>query len=379
MPLAHTQDVRFTLVAALIVLACETATPPAETATPPSPARSGAPPAARQPSLVYAELLAENGPLAVRTISLAGGPVRDLATVAPKLDARFALSPDERTLAILERQDQHEQRTSRWRLRLVDLAATSEREAIASRVDTYEEVPWDVGWSPGGALLLASPRALSRVAPDGAIAVVHRFVRETLGATFRDPAHPGIVVSQTTDAFAIHLVRDDGSGATLFAERPLAGVAGYARRPGSDEIVELVTRFDGRVAFSLLQPGLPERSAVIDGPRVDGLVELVGTTPNALYALWPVARSDPVALDVIGTAFFVRIGYDGATQVVDATRNWGPAGPLGLSPDGSALLVPIGARRGGSKFALAVCCATRPARPLLPPAERAVIGWLAPR
>lgn len=344
-----------------------------------SPAQASAPAAARHPALVYAELLADDGPLAVRAISVAGGAARDLASVAPKLDARFALSPDERALAILEKQDQHEQRTSRWRLRLIDLAAGSERELIGWRVDAYEEVPWDVGWSPGGALLLASSRTLSRVAADGRASVVRTFPRETLGATFRDPAHPGLVVSQTTTTFSIHLVSDDGTSASPFAERPLAGVAGYARRPGGDEVVELVTRFDGKVTLSLLRGGAPERSFGLDGPRVDGLVELIGTTPNAVYALWPVAKADPVALDVLGTAFFVRIAFDGGTQVVDATRNWGPAGPLGLSPDGSALLVPVGARRGGSKFALAVCCATRPARPLLPAAERVVIGWFAAR
>lgn len=379
----HTQDVRVLAALLLLLLACEPAAEPEPSSPAPSPSTTpAASPTAvarsRYGTLLYGELLADDGPLAVRAISLATGVVREIASVAPKKDARLALSPDERQLAIVEREDLHEQRTSRWRLRLVDLADGRERELTAPRVDTYEEVPWDVGWSAGGALLVVSPRRLIRVAlSDGTRGTVRVFSGDTVGATLRDPAHPGLLVSQTIDTISVHLLETDGSGARLRHERRLVGVAAYARRPGSDEILELVTRFDGQVTLALLRPDGGEDARILQGPRVDGLVELIGTTASAAYLLWPIAREDSAALQQRGTALFYRLDFDGAARIVDATRNWGPAGPLGLAPDGSALLIPTARRAGSSRFALAVCCATRPARPLLPPAERVVIGWLS--
>jgi hypothetical protein len=344
---------------------------PSPVASTPTP-----PPEPYRGSLLYGEFLADNGPIAVRAISLPDGARRDLAMIGKNLDARFALSPDERQLAIYEKEDQHVPRTARWRVRMIDLASGAERQLTAPRVDSYEQRPWDIGWSAGGALLLASRPRLERLEANGARVPVAEFPAGTLGVTFRDPVHPGLIVAQTQSTNHVYLAGDDGRSLRLLRERAFVGVASYARRPNTDEVVELITRFDGGIAFSVLRAD-GETEYFLEGPRVEGLVELVGTTPSAAYVVWPVARDDPVAYGVAGTAFYYRVGYDGQVRVVDATRNWGAFAPTGVSHDGRALLIASSqSRTGYGPFAVAVCCAERPARPLLPPGDYFTIGWL---
>ncbi len=387
----HTQKMRRALVLLLVLLvSCESVPGPAapgESPTPTtaaSPGASAAPQASRFDTLLYAEALGADAPTAVRSVSLTTGAIRTIASVLPKRDAQFALSPDERRLAIFEKEDMHEQRTARWRVRLVDVRDRTERELVPARVDPLQEVPWDIGWSSGGALLIAAPRRLTRIAlGNGTLGTIRVFGGGTLGATFRDKSRPGLLVSQTVDTLSVHLLDPDGAGARLLFERKLVGITGYARRGESDDIVELATRFDGQVTLSLIHADGSEDARTLDGPRVDGLVELIGATSGAAYLLWPIAPDDPIALRTPGTAILYRVDLFGAVKVIDATRNFAPGAPSSLAPDGSALLVPIGRRPVREnlgtdyRFALAVCCSVRPAKPLLPAAPRDVIGWLS--
>jgi hypothetical protein len=371
-------------LAALLILACEAMplaspgpVPSDQPATPSALVASPSPaPEPYRGSLLYGEFLADSGPIAVRAISLPDGVRRDIAMIAKDLDARFAVSPDERQLAIFEKEDQHVARTSRWRVRLIDLVSGAERQLTEPRVDSYDTRPWDIGWSSGGALLLASRPRLELIETSGARVPIADFPAGTLGVTFRDPTHPGLVVAQTRSTNHLYFVGDDGRSLRPLRERAFFGIASYARRPNTDEVVELITRFDGGIAFSVLRPD-GESEYFLEGPRVEGLVELVGTTSAAAYLVWPVAREDPAAYGTAGTAFYYRVGYDGQTRVVDATRNWGAFAPTGISPDGRALLIASSqSRTGYGPFSLSVCCTERPSRPLLPPGDYFTIGWL---
>lgn len=375
---------RLLLVLLLSLSACDapaTVVPsPTATATPfPTPATPPPTPGPQRYSLLYGEFLGPRQPLAVRGVSLNTRAVREVARIAPEHDGRFAIHPDGRRMAILDKLDHHVPRTTTWRLRLLDLDTLSERDVIAERTDPEPIIPWDVGWTPGGTLLLVSRPSLDRVDErDGTRAPLARFADGTLGVTFRDLVHPTIVVSQTADAYSVYLVSDDA--VRKVAERELVGIASYARRPGTDEIVELVTRFDGAVTYSVLRRDGTESRFTLEGPRVEGLVELIGTTPEAAYILWPIEETDPLALGVVGSALLYRLGYDGDLTVVDGARNWGPFGPLGVSPDGRALLVPNGNEaRSDARFTISVCCERRPAPLLLDYGDRFVIGWLPER
>lgn len=375
---------RTLLALAFVLAACEPAPvgAPSPEESPTGPAatapRPGAPPEPAR--LVYGEFLADEGPIAVRAISLATGQIRALALVPERREARFALSPDGRRLAIFEREDRHAERTTRWRIRLVEIASDPprERELVAPQTSSYEERPWDLGWSSEGTLLLAGPPALERIAEGGGRTVVERLPEGTIGVTFRDPAHPGLLVSQTANALSVYLVDADGRAARRIRERQLVGFASYARRPLGGDVVELSSRFDGTVTLAILRADGADDVYVLSGPRVEGAVELAGSTPDALYVVWPVAREDPVAFGILGTAFVYRVAYDGAARVVDSIRNWTPSAPVAVSPDGRALLVPQAAVPGAGRFSVGVCCAERPARPLLPAGDYFVIGWIAP-
>lgn len=366
------------LATLLIALACEppTATPSMTptTVTPPlTPTPVPTPPPPYRYTLVYGDFLGQRQPTVVRAISLNGGTFRDLAVIAPEHDGRFAIGA--RGLAILDKLDHHREHTTTWRLRLLDLATAKERDVIAERTDPEHLVPWDVAWSPGGKLLLASLPTLDVVdETSGKRTTIFRFPQYTIGVTFRDPAHPTIAVSQTFDTYTIYDVTDDT--ARKIADRPLVGPASYARRPGTDEILEVVTRFDARTTYALIGPS-GVREAELKGPVVEGLVDLVGTTVAKAYLLWPIAKSDQRAYGVEGSALIVTLGYDGAVEVVAGIRNWGPFGPEGVSPDGRALLVPNGnAAQNDGRFTISVCCERRPPWELLDFGDRFVIGWI---
>lgn len=372
-------------LAALLIIACEqlplaspVPTPSEPAATPSALVASPSPtPEPYGGSLLYGEFLADSGPIAVRAISFRDGSRRDIAMIAKDHDARFAVSPDERQLAIYEKLDQHTARTARWRVRLVDLISGAERQLTEPRVDSYDTRPWDIAWTSGGALLLASRPRLERIETTGARVPVAEFPAGTLGVTFRDPVHPGIVVAQTRAANHVYLAGDDGRSLRPLRERSFFGIAAYARRPNTDEVVELITRFDGAIAFSVLRVD-GEEEYFLEGPRVEGLVDLIGTTPGGAYIVWPVSREDPVAYGTAGTAFYYRVGYDGQVRLVDATRNWGAFAPTGVSPDGRALLIASSqSKTGYGPFSISVCCTERPARSILPPGDYFTIGWLS--
>lgn len=379
---------RRALLTLALLVACEpaTVTPSATPSEPSSATPSATATLAAQPTpapyayaLVYVEFFGEDEPSRIRIRSLDRPVTRELGTVAPKHDARLALSPDTRRLAVLDKEDHDVERTSTWRLRLIDLDGAAERELIAPRTDPDPLVPWDVGWSPDGALLLASRQALERVETDGSRVTVERLPDTTVGVTFRDPAHPGLLVAQSKDALSVYRV-ESSDRALKIVERGLVGVAEYALRPGTRDIIELVTRFDGVVTLSLIHDDGTVAVAALAGPRVEGLVELVGATADSVFVLWPLARDDPAALKTLATAFLYRGGYDGALRVVDGTRNWGEYGPLGVSPDGRALLVPVGNVAGtAASFAIDVCCERRPAPRLLDFGDRAIVGWTLER
>lgn len=373
------------LAVVLLVCACEspravvTTPPPSPTAPLASPTPRPTPGPQRY-TLLYGDYPpSPRQPTVVRLVSLNTQATREIARIEWEHDGRFAIHPDGRRLAILDKLDHHREHTTTWRLRMVDLQTFVERDVIAARTDPELSVPWDVGWTPEGALLLASRPALERIDErDGRRTPLLRFPAETLGVTFRDLTHPTIVVSQTVDAYAVYLVDDDGVRA--IAQRPLSGIPHYARRPGSDEVVELLNRFDGPVTFSLLRADGSQPRYDLSGPRVEGLVELIGTTPEGAYLLWPIAEEDPAALGVVGSALIYRLSYDGGLTLLAGVRNWGPFGPLGVSPDGRALLVPAGqTARSDAPFTIAVCCERRPPVPLLDFGDRFVIGWLPER
>ena len=236
-------------------------------------------------------------------------------------------------------------------------------------------MPWDVGYSPGGKLLLASRPTLDVVdEANGQRSTILRFPEGIIGVTFRDVMHPTIAVTQTVDSYTIYDVHDDD--ATKVADRQLVGVASYARRPGTSEILEVVTHFDGRTTFALIAPAGP-REFEIKGPTVEGLVDLVGTTAASAYLLWPIAKTDQLAHGVEGSALIFSLGYDGALEPVAGVRNWGPFGPEGVSPDGRAVVVPNGdTAQSDARFTISVCCERRPPWELLDYGDRFVIGWL---
>ncbi len=373
---------RALLLALLLTFACEVPAvvpsgSPGTTARPTPTAR--ATPAPQRYALLFGEIVGDKQPTEIRIVSLNTGGVRDVTRIAPKHDARFAIHPDGTRLAILDKEDHHIERTTTWRLHLLDLATLADREVIKERTDPEPIVPWDVGWTPEGKLLLASRPALERVDErNGSRALFLRFPEGTIGVTFRDLAHPTLVVSQTTDAYSVYLVDDDG--VRKIADRDLVGVTSFARRPGSDEVVELVTRFDGVVTYTVLHADGGSSTYALSGPRVDGIVDLIGTTPEAAYLIWPIAQGDPAAFGVLGSALVYKVGYEARLTLVEGVRNWGEYGPLGVSPDGRALLVPAGAKAASdAPFSIAVCCERRPATPLLGVADRFVIGWLPER
>lgn len=332
-------------------------------------------------SLLYGESLGANQPTDVRVLSLNGGLPKRLAAVAAEHDGLFAVDPRAHSLAILDKLDHHVEHTTTWRLRLLDLASGGERDVVGSRTDAELDVPWNVGWTPTGTLLLASRRSLDAVdVATGARTTLLRFADGTLGVTFPDFEHPALVVSQTVDTYSLYDV--DDAGARKITDRPLVGVTNYALRPDSGEVVELVTRFDGRVTLAVLR-GSDATQWELKGPAVDGYVHLAGTTPKALYLVWPIAKDDPLAYGVEGSALLFAAGYDASLTLEAGARNWGEFGPLGVSPDGRALLVPTGERAATSAsnvpFSIAVCCERRPPAPLLGYGDRFVIGWLPER
>ncbi len=141
-----------------------------------------------------------------------------------------------------------------------------------------------------------------------------------------------------------------------------------------------MTRFDGPITYTILRPGGQEATYLLSGPRVEGIVDLIGTTPEAAYVIWPIAQSDPAALGVLGSALIYKVGYDGRLTLVEGVRNWGEYGPLGISPDGRALLAPAGDKPASdAPFSIALCCERRPAVPLLDVADRFIIGWIPER
>lgn len=341
--------------------------------TPPEPT----PPAAFRGELLFAERSDAAGTI-VRAIALDGAGARTLATIPREHDARFALSPDGGTLAILEKIDDHEARQSRWWLRLVDVDGDGERELIAPGVATYEERPWDVGWSTGGVLLLASRPALERVSlADGDRERVTGFPADTQGVIFRPGPAATLLDARTTTHDHVYVLASDGTP-RLLGSRALWGMAAFAPGPVRGEAAELRTAPDGAVTLALFGDR-GERTWRLDGPRVDGHVELVGTTPDSVYLVWPVAADDPAGLGVVGTAFFFR--FDLASlelELLDGTRFWTPFAPTGLAPDGSLLLVPIGTRPGtAARHEVTLCCQERPAPILLQAGFYDVIGWRA--
>ena len=368
------------LAALLLVLGCETpaaVSTPTQTPSaslPPGPTPLPTPPPYRY-TLLYGEFLGPRRAWVVRAVSLNGGLPRTLTTVAWEHDGRFAIAPQGTTLAILDKLDHHLEHTTTWRLRLLDLASRKERDVIAERTDPELLVPWDVGYSPGGKLLLASRPTLDVVdETNGQRSTIFRFPEGNIGVTFRDLAHPTIAVTQTVDSYTIYDVHDDG--AAKVADRPLVGVGSYARRPGTNEILEVVTHFDGRTTFALIAP-TGTREFEIKGPTVEGLVDLIGTTPSFAYLMWPIAKSDQLAHGVEGSALIFSLGYDGALEPVAGVRNWGPFGPEGVSPDGRALVVPNGdTAQSDARFTMSICCERRPPSPLLDYGDYFVIGWV---
>lgn len=331
--------------------------------------------------MVFGEFVAgpDPQPVLVRSVSLNSGRVRDVTRIAPKRNGRFAIHPAGDRMAILDKEDHHRERKATWLLRIILLDSLVERVVIPERTDPILAVPWDVGWTAGGALLIASQAALETVDEStGARSRALRFPDGTLGVTFRDKTHPGILVTQSAEALAVYLV--DAAGARKVADRPLAGYTDYARRPGGDEVVELVSRYDGVVYYSLIRPDGAADSFTLSGPKVEGIVDLIGTTLAGTYLIWPIARDDPAALGAVGSALIYSAGYDGKLTLVEGVRNWGEYGPLGISPDGRALVVPAGEKAASdANFAIAICCERRPAVPLLDYGDRFVIGWIPDR
>ena len=327
-------------------------------------------------ALLYVESLDQKQPRPVSVLSLNGGAPHVIATLAPEHDGRFAIHPDSRAVVILDKLDHHLAHTATWRVRFVDLVTGRERDVIRERTDAGLAVPWDIAWTADGRLLLATRQSLDSIdLGSGARTAVLGFPPGTIGVTFRDPVHPTIVVSQTLETFSIYVV--DGAGARRVTERPVAGYTEYALRPGSDEILELVTRYDGTVTLSLLRAD-SAREWTLRGPRVEGIVALIGTTPAAAYLIWPIAQSDPAAYGQEGSAFLYAASYDASLDAVAGVRNWGEFGPLGISPDGRALIVPTGEKaQSDAKFSIAICCEQRPPTPLLGYGDRCVVGWLA--
>ena len=373
------------VIAVVFVVACQA--PVSLSPSPsPAPSRSSAPaastaaptPGPYRYALLYGEFLGAKQPTPVSVVSLNGGAPHVIAALAPEHDGRFAIHPDSSSLAILDKLDHHLAHTTTWRLRLVDLAAGSERDVIRERTDGERAVPWDIAWTGDGKLLLASRQSLDSVdLATGTRTTMLSFPDGTIGVTFRDPQHPALVVSQTLETLSLFLV--DGAGVRHVADRPLIGATEYALRPGSDEIVELVTTYEGAVRFAVLRGGAAEEWT-INGPKVDGYVALVGTTPAAAYLIWPVAKDDPAALGVEGSAYLYATAYDATLRPLAGVRNWGEFGPLGVSPDGRALIVPDGEKaQSDAKFSIAICCEHRPPAPFLPYGDRFVIGWIAER
>lgn len=312
-------------------------------------------------------------------MSLDSRRVRDIAQVPPRWDVRAAVSPDERRLALFEKFEEHLPDRAQWRVRLADLHEASLIEVV-SGTNRVAEAPWDIGWSPGGALMLVSPRTLERVDGAGQRHVLRRFAPDTVGATFRDPTHPGLVVTQSLERLAVYVVNADGTAASLFRERAYTGLAHYARRPGSDDVVELTAHFDGTVTFSVLRADGDEERWSLDGPKVEGHVDLAGVSSDGAYFMWPIAREDPIALDRPGGALLFRATYDGRLALVAGMRHWTPFAPLGVSPDGRAVLIPQGHEEGvEASYLIGVCCERRPPQQLLPFGDRIVLGWFRER
>ncbi|OLC58837.1 MAG: hypothetical protein AUH85_00095 [Chloroflexi bacterium 13_1_40CM_4_68_4] len=377
-PLARVIAIAF-LVACEAPAATPTSPPPSRTTapTPAPPTASPTPPPYRF-SLLYGDFLGAKEPTPVSVLSLNGGLPHVVATIAPEHDGRFAIHPESTSVAILDKLDHHLEHTTTWRVRLVDLSSGHERDVIRERTDTELVVPWDLAWSVDGRLLLASRPSLDVVdLTTGARTSILRFPDGTIGVTFRDPVHPAIVVSQTLETFSIYVV--DAGGVRHVADRPIVGATEYAFRPGSDEILELVTRYQGRVTLALLRTD-SVREWTLDGPKVEGYVPLIGTTPSSAFLLWPVSKSDPAALDVEGSAYLYSLSYDASLTAVAGVRNWGEFGPLGVSPDGRALIVPTGEKaQSDARFSMAICCERHPPVPLLGFGDRFVIGWIAER
>jgi hypothetical protein len=374
---------RLAALAVVVLFACEA---PVSVSPSPEPAPSGSPAPTSTPprtagyryAMLYLDFKGDKKPVPVRLQSLNGGPPRFIAMISAFHDAQFAIHPRSDSIAILDKLDHLLEHTTTWRLRLVDLASSEERDVIEERTDPTAVVPWDVGWAPDGRLLLASRPSLDAVdLTSGERTVIQRFPPNTVGVIFRDLSHPGLVVSQTVNTYSVYVIEADR--VRHVADRPLVGLTEFARRPGTDEVMELVTRFDGKVTMAIL--GLETRTEwVLQGPKVEGYVAMAGTTPASAFVLWPVARSDPAALGVLGAGFLYALGYDASMEVVAGVRNWGPFGPLGVSPDGRALIVPAGAQADKeSAFSISICCETRPPKKLLDFGYRWVIGWVEER
>jgi hypothetical protein len=373
------------VIAVVLLVGCAapvSVSPSATTATSPPVATTAAASRTREPyrfALLYGETRAATQPTAISVLSLNGGVPRVVAALAPEHDGHFAIHPEYRSLAILDGLDHHLAHETTWRLRLVDLTRGTERDVIAETTEGERTVPRDVAWSSQGSLLIASRRSLDVVdVTSGLRRSVMSFAETTLDVTFQDQQHGALLVTQTAETISVYALDDSGVPRHV-VDRPVVGYAAYAKRVGTDDILEVVTRYDGTVVFSLLRAD-SVREWTLAGPKVDGVVALAGTTAAAAYLAWPVAASDPAAFGVEGSAFLYRASYDASLETVAGMRNWGEFAPLGVSPDGRAVIVPSGERaQAGARFAIAVCCEQRPPAPLLDYGDRFVIGWIAER
>src|SRR2546425_6253361 len=169
LPTALTLDraIRALVVVLLFACACEmpVAVPPSTPSpTPPAAPTARPTPAPQRYSLLFGEFPDDDKkPMPIRVVSLNSGDTRDIMTLAPKHDGRFAIHPDGMRMAVLDKEDHHRERTATWRLDIFDLGTLAVRNVISERTEPDTIVPCAVGWTSEGALLIASRPGLDRV------------------------------------------------------------------------------------------------------------------------------------------------------------------------------------------------------------------------